>query len=120
MTASRKRAGRLALACPLACGLLLVSNALAAEQGNTARSVLEQRVDAATRELARDPRFQNISEQELRDHVEFVAGNLIFATVHEVGHMLISEMGLPVLGREEDAADAFATLTGLKLDNGFS
>jgi hypothetical protein len=31
--------------------------------------------------------------------------------------MLIAEMGLPVLGREEDAADAFATLTGLKMSS---
>ena len=44
----------------------------------------------------------------------------IFAVVHEIGHMLISELTLPVLGHEEDAADAFAVLTGLKLGNAFS
>ena len=32
----------------------------------------------------------------------------------------ISEMALPVLGREEDAADAFAIVTGLKLGSAFS
>jgi hypothetical protein len=42
---------------------------------------------------------------------------VIFATLHEVGHMVIAEMGLPVLGREEDAADAFAVIAGLKVNN---
>jgi hypothetical protein len=81
---------------------------------------IEAGVDAAVRELASDPRFKGQSEKQRRDAIEFVAGNVIFATVHEVGHMLISEMALPVLGREEDAADAFAVVTGLKLGNGFS
>jgi hypothetical protein len=56
----------------------------------------------------------------VRDRVEFIAGNLIFATLHEVGHMLIAEMGLPVLGREEDAADSFATLIFLRVGTDFS
>src|SRR6476660_4158442 len=77
-------------------------------------------VEAAVREAANDPRFKDQSEQQRRDLIEFVAGNVIFATVHEVGHMLISEMALPVLGREEDAADAFAVITGLNLGNTFS
>jgi len=81
---------------------------------------LEARVEQVTREFARDWRFTGIPEDKVRERIEFVAGNLIFATVHEVGHMLISEMGLPVLGREEDAADAFAVLTGLKLGSAFS
>jgi len=67
------------------------------------------------REFARDPQFKGQSEQQVRERIEFVAGNVIFATVHEVGHLLITELGLPVLGREEDAADSFAVLTGLKL-----
>ena len=81
---------------------------------------LEARLNEVTHEFARDPRFKGIPEQKLREQIEFVVGNLIFATVHEVGHMLISEMGLPVLGREEDAVDAFAVLTGLKLASAFS
>jgi Putative metallopeptidase len=38
----------------------------------------------------------------------FVEGNLIFNLYHEMGHAVISEYGLPVAGREEDAADRFA------------
>jgi hypothetical protein len=77
-------------------------------------------VDAAVRELANDPRFKGQTEQQRGDNIQFVAGNVIFAVVHEVGHMLISELALPVLGREEDAADSFAVITGLKLGNAFS
>jgi hypothetical protein len=29
---------------------------------------------------------------------------------HEIGHLLINELDLPVLGWEEDAADSLATL----------
>ena len=35
---------------------------------------------------------------------------------HESAHMLISELGLPVIGQEEDAADSFATLMMLDTD----
>jgi len=52
--------------------------------------------------------------------VEFVVGNVLFALMHEVGHMAISELRLPVLGREEDAADAFATVVGLNVGSALS
>jgi hypothetical protein len=81
---------------------------------------LEARLDKVVKEYARDPQFKGYTEQQVRDRIEFVAGNVIFATVHEVGHLLVTEMGIPVLGREEDAVDAFAVLTGLKLGSDFS
>jgi len=76
----------------------------------SASADLEARVSEVVRQFKSEPRFKHMSAQQVRDRVEFVASNVIFATIHEVGHMLIAEMGLPVLGREEDAADAFATL----------
>ena len=81
---------------------------------------MEARLDAAERELANDPRFKEHTKQQRRDAIEFVVGNVIFAVVHEVGHMLVSELTLPVLGHEEDAVDAFAVLSGLKLGDAFS
>src|SRR4051794_38609001 len=51
---------------------------------------LEAALDGVVRGFARDPRFKDVPEQQLRERIEFVAGNVIFATVHEVGHMLIS------------------------------
>lgn len=47
------------------------------------------------------------------DTADFVASNLIAVFYHEVGHALIDVLALPVLGREEDAAD---TLSALLID----
>ena len=99
---------------------VVLAVALSVAPQTRAGPALEQRVDAAVRMLASEPRFKGATEQERRERIEFVAGNVLFALVHEVGHMLIAEMGLPVLGREEDAADAFATITGLKMGDAFS
>jgi hypothetical protein len=41
---------------------------------------------------------------------DFVASALIWTFYHEVGHALVDRLSLPVLGREEDAADALAVL----------
>ena len=47
------------------------------------------------------------------DTADFVTANLIAVFYHEVGHALIDVLALPVLGREEDAAD---TLSALLID----
>src|ERR1700746_3421143 len=40
-----------------------------------------------------------------RDMNELVVGNMLFVLLHEMAHVRVTERGLPVLGREEDAAD---------------
>lgn len=45
-----------------------------------------------------------------REAGEFLWGAMTFVLLHEVGHALIGEMDLPVVGREEDAADEFAVM----------
>jgi hypothetical protein len=46
---------------------------------------------------------------------------MLFVTAHEIGHAVISELKLPVLGREEDAADTFAINAALRaVANDFS
>ncbi|GAB3117151.1 hypothetical protein GCM10027256_03820 [Novispirillum itersonii subsp. nipponicum] len=45
--------------------------------------------------------------QEVRT---FILGNVLFTLYHELGHALIHELQLPVLGREEDAVDNLASL----------
>jgi hypothetical protein len=45
-----------------------------------------------------------------QDRVLFVVANTVFVLLHELGHALIHEFDFPVLGEEEDAADALATI----------
>ena len=70
----------------------------------------QSRVDAAARAVENEPRLKRLSHQQRKDLIEFIAGNMLFTLTHELGHALISEMGLYVLGREEDAADSFAVI----------
>lgn len=86
----------------------------------SATSKIAARVNAAVKEFSHDPRFKGLSQEQIRDRIEFIVGNVIFATLHEVGHLVVTEMGLPVLGREEDAADAFAVVAGLKMNDAVS
>ena len=46
----------------------------------------------------------------------FFLGNLLFFFYHEMGHALIGEFGLPVVGKEEDAVDQLATLILIEVD----
>ena len=43
--------------------------------------------------------------------IEFAANNSLFVLYHEMAHLLVHQLGLPVLGREEDAADNMASWT---------
>lgn len=52
-----------------------------------------------------------LSDFEVRPF--FVLANLEFTILHEMGHMLIDELDLPVLGMEEDAADRIAMISML-------
>jgi hypothetical protein len=80
----------------------------------------QARLDEATRALASYPKLKNVSDQKRQQLTEFVVGNVLFAFVHEMAHALVHEMDLPVLGKEEDAADTFAGLTMLKMGTSLS
>jgi len=83
-------------------------------------SALQGRIDVAAQMLKNEPMFGGRSDAERRDTVRFVVGNLLFVLLHEVGHVQIHEMGLPVLGREEDAADGYASIMMLAMKDEFS
>lgn len=51
-----------------------------------------------------------IPQEDLTAAVEFAMHDATFTLYHEIGHMLVGELGIPVLGKEEDAADALATI----------
>src|SRR5262245_11971183 len=71
------------------------------------------KLEAAARAL--EAPLKGLSQQERQETVEFAVGNLFFSLFHELGHAAVTEMGLPVLGREEDAADSFATVSMLQM-----
>src|SRR5215467_11307626 len=81
---------------------------------------VHERIEELARALQNNPRLKNLTEQQRLDRLEFVMGNTLFALLHEMGHVAIDEMKLPVLGREEDEADAFATLRLLRIGSDFS
>ena len=81
---------------------------------------LQARIDAAALAHAGDERYKGLSPKDRQGLAEFVAGNMLFALLHELGHAVVSEMGLPVLGKEEDAADSFAATRLIVAVSGFS
>ena len=77
-------------------------------------------IDEAVKVLGTKPRLKKLSPRARRQLVEFILRNTLFAMAHEMGHGLINEMNMPVLGREEDAADSFAIVNALKMGSTFS
>jgi hypothetical protein len=78
----------------------------------------QARIDAAAVALGSNPRFKSLSLKYRQGLAEFVTGNMLFVVLHEMAHAAISEMGLPVLGREEDAADSFAATRLIRIGSG--
>ena len=52
---------------------------------------------------------QDLTKQQRAEIRRFASNNSLFVLYHEVGHLLFHQLELPVLGREEDAADNVAT-----------
>lgn len=52
----------------------------------------------------------SLDDQGQADAARFIMGNVIYVLYHEAGHMLVSELDLPVLGREEDAVDTLSSV----------
>jgi hypothetical protein len=77
----------------------------------------EARLEAAVLAISTHPRVKDMPRDKLKATTEFALGNTLFALMHEMGHGLIYDLGLPVLGREEDAADAFATVMMLSMQS---
>jgi Putative metallopeptidase len=98
------------LACPAHS---ISKREIAGEMSRAAQ--LSRQLLAATRQqlVLVDERIARLSAEESAKLTSFVVGNLYFVLAHELGHAVISQLNLPVLGREEDAADSFATLSML-------
>jgi hypothetical protein len=77
-------------------------------------------IDEAIKALGHSPSTKKMSPQKKKELVEFIVGNILFVLAHEMGHIVINELDLPVLGKEEDAADSFAVTLALHLQSTFS
>jgi len=99
---------------------LTVNAPAAIGQPTQQQSRIVSGIDEAVKALDSSPRLKKLSPEKKKELVEFVLGNTLFVLAHEMGHGLINEMNMPVLGREEDAADSFAIVTALKMDSKFS
>ena len=81
----------------------------------------QTRIDAAAQALREsNPRFKGLSPKYVQERAEFVSGNMLFVLLHEMAHVAITQMGLPVLGKMEDAADTFAALRLIRVGSDFS
>lgn len=79
--------------------------ALAADDGSAPyRTALEK---AARTLAAAEP---GLPQEEAERIALYVLGNTINTLFHEYGHALVSELELPVVGKEEDAVDSLANI----------
>ena len=99
-------------ACPAAAQ---VAAPQATPESKARSAQFRANLDKAIGDLDKEPRLKDLNPQQRKDLIEFVTGNMLFATLHELGHASIQEMGLYVLGREEDAADSYAITALLKV-----
>jgi hypothetical protein len=83
-------------------------------------STFHTRIEAAAQELQNNPRLKGLTQQQRVERLDFVVGNTLVLLLHEIGHVLIAQFQLPVLGREEDAADTYAALTMLRIGTSFT
>lgn len=60
--------------------------------------------------LAGGAQGQELTDAQREMTAEFVLNNSRHVLLHEIGHLFVDQLDLPVLGREEDAVDTMATL----------
>ena len=80
----------------------------------------EARIKAIASSFKSIPSLERLSQTQLENIMNFVVGNMLFVLNHEMAHVIINDFHLPVLGDEEDAADAFAIVTSLRFGTAFS
>lgn len=103
-----------------AAALLVNVPTIATAQLAQQKAQIASGIDEAVKALDDVPRLKKLSPRAKRELVEFVTGNTLFVVAHEFGHGVINELNIPVVGREEDAADSFAIVTALNLGSKFS
>jgi hypothetical protein len=127
-TADWQRTGRrsniiqlLLCGCTAFFALLLAGGAAVSQSPASASQLpFPAQIAAVAESLKDDPKLKKLTPREREHTVEFVVGNMLFVVLHELAHTAVADMRIPVLGREEDAADDFAILTLLKVGSAFT
>jgi Putative metallopeptidase len=103
-------------------GLTLLGLGSGLLSANTpAKQTFAQRVAETERALIEhEPTLHHFAPHERKALIEFVIGNLLFVSTHELGHGVLAEFELPNPAHDEDAADNFAILTTLRVGDSFS
>lgn len=86
----------------------------------TAAEQIRSRIIEVARDLKDHPQLKKLTQQDRESAVAFVFGNMLFVLLHELAHAAIADLEIPVLGREEDAADEFAILRMLWVGSAFT
>ena len=118
--ATRRAMLSAALGCARRCAAVLAFMAASGGFLWAAPSGDEARLEAAVEAMSTHPRVKDVPRDKLKATTEFAVGNILFVLLHEAAHGLISDLALPVLGREEDAADQLATVMALKMADSFA
>lgn len=50
------------------------------------------------------------TDEQMADAMDFAVNNSVMILYHEIGHLFVGELGLPVLGKNEDAADSLSAV----------
>jgi len=112
--------GRLfTMAALLAAGLLAAPVQAAETKPDTAKKAAETKGEAkagAKSDGGTKRRKFEMTEDQRESLEAFVLGNTLFVVFHEIGHALVDQFNLPVLGREEDAVDSLAAILMLPED----
>jgi hypothetical protein len=102
-------------------GSIASAEAVAPEAAHRSTGGFQAKIDIAALALRdADPKLKQYAPKRVQAVAEFVVGNMLFVLLHETAHTAITQMGLPVLGRMEDAADTFATLRLIRIGSEFS
>ena len=86
----------------------------------TASEQIRARIVEVARNLKDNRRLKNLTQEDREKAVQFVVGNMLFVLLHELAHAAIADLELPVVGREEDAADEFAIVRMLWVGSAFT
>jgi hypothetical protein len=122
MTETKRKAPAPAVAISAGLALVSIAAPALAQQSAAVPNVeaLSTRIEQAVAAQSNNPRLKGLSPADRKGFIEFVAGNMLFVLLHEMGHAVVAELRIPVLGKDEDAADAFAATRLIRLQNGFS